>query len=388
MVAKGVGQAELRNSLPLTDRLKIDNSSAKARKNLTEWRVAKEARNGSLTLFIVCGDSRIVTADIAGDNKIVSISSIASSGDLKPFEKLLQHPSVGRVVVVGHFDHEKITPDNGKLGGCGGVDASIKIAAGKPVIEGKELKEYIGQKVTPNFFKNVKKTVEDASFISGKPVLGVMVDHLTDSAFPFIELNNGKEIMYPENYLENFQWEKVDDVEKFIKDMYGDKFPQLKIEDLLPEFRKFIIRNRKKALERFQKDPGFIERQRVQNPSTVVISTCPVPVALRYPDTFGRPNEAFVIRKAFDKGREEAEVLETDIDFKSIVGQLFYPLKQANFSRTNTILIETPNIQMSEKIASRLLQIDFVKDWVERRQGRIIVAQLESHETKELKYYS
>ena len=119
----------------------------------------------------------------------------------------------------------------------------------------------------------------------------------------------------------------------------------------------------------------------------MVISTEIVPVALRYPETFGRPNEAFVIRKAFDKS-EESEVLETDIDFKSIVGQLFYPLKQADFPRTNTILIETPNIQMSEKIASRLLQIDFVKDWVERRQGRIIVAQLKSHETKQLKYYN
>lgn len=386
MIARGLNLAESSNGLPLTDRLKIDNSSAKAKKNLTEWRVAKEAINGSLTLFVVCGDSRIVTADIADDNKIVSISSIAGSGDLKPFENLLQHPSVGRVVVVGHFDHEKITPKNG-MKGCGGVDASITIAAGNPVIEGEELKEYIGQKVTPNFFKNVKKTVEEASFISGKPVLGVMVDHLTDAAYPFIELKNGKEVMYPENYLEKFQWEKVEDVEGFIKDMYGDKFPQLKIEDLLPEFRKFINRNRKKALERFKKDPGFIERQRVQNPSTVVISTDIVPVALRYPETFGNPNEAFVIRKAFNKS-EEAEILETDIDFKSIVGQLFYPLKQANFPRTNTILIETPNIQMSEKIASRLLQIDFVKDWVERRQGRIIVAQLESHETKELKYYN
>src|SRR3989304_3446499 len=107
MVTRAPGQAEFNNGLPLTDRLKIDNSSAKARKNLIEWRIAKEARNGSLTLFVVCGDSRIVTTDIAGDNKIVSISSIAGSGDLKPFEKLLQHPAVGRIIVVGHFDHER-----------------------------------------------------------------------------------------------------------------------------------------------------------------------------------------------------------------------------------------------------------------------------------------
>jgi len=379
-------QPEALRNLPLTDRLRIDNSSALARKNLADWRAAKEARNGGLTLFVVCGDSRIVTADIAGDNKIVSISSIASSGDLKPFEKLLQHPAVGRIIVVGHFDHERINPD-GKLGGCGGVDASVKIAAGKVVVEGKELSEFITQKITPNFFKNVKRTVEQASLSSGKPVLGVLVDHLTDAAFPIIEYRNGKETMYPEHDLERFQWKKIEDIQKFIE-VYGDEFPQLKIDDLLPEFKKFILKNRKKASERLRRDPKFVERQKVQNPSTVVISTCPIPVALRYPDTFGRPNEAFVIRKAFDKeDKVEGEIRETDMDFEAIVGQLYYPLKQAGFPRTNSILIETPNMEMSENIAARLSKIDFVREWMENKQGRFIVGRLESHKTEELKYY-
>lgn len=384
-----VGQIKpetLRPELRITpDFLKIDNSSQKAILNRTEWRRAKEARNGQITLFVVCGDSRIVTTDIADDNKIVSISSIASSGDLEPFTKLLEHEMVGQIVVVGHFDHKKIDPVKKKVKGCGGEDASEKIQGGELVIENEPLKTYVTQRVSSHFFRNIKKTVEQAAALSGKPVLGVMVDHLTDAAFPMIEVGKGKEIMYPEKDLERFQWREVDDVQKFI-DSYGEYFPQLRLDALSDVFRKFIEKNRNKAKERIERDPGFIERQRVQNPSTVVISTCPIPLALRYPDLFGHPNEAFVIRKAFNK--EEKEVKATDIDFMSIVGQLYYPLKQADFSRTSNILIETPDLEMSAQIADRLLKIPFVQDWVNRRQGKIIIAKLEHHETKKIQYFS
>ncbi|HEX7542530.1 MAG TPA: hypothetical protein VF385_00400 [Patescibacteria group bacterium] len=374
-----------RPELPITpDFLKADNLSQKAILNRTEWKKAKEARNGQITLFIVCGDSRIVTADIADDNKIVSISSIACSDDLEPYEKLLQHPMVGQVVVVGHFDHAKIDPANKKIRGCGGVDACEKIQKGEIVIENEHLHTYVTQRVSSHFFQNIKKTVEQAAALSGKPVLGVMVDHLAYVAFPMIEVGKGKEIMYPEKDLEEFQWREVNDVQKFI-DSYGDYFPQLRLDDLSDVFKKFVEKNRNKAKERIEKDPGFIERQRVQNPSTVVISTCPIPVALRYPEFFGHPNEAFVIRKAFDK--EERTVKATDIDFISIVGQLYYPLKQADFSRTSNIFIETPDLEMSAQIADRLLKIPFVQNWVDRRHGKIIIAKLVHHETKEIQYF-
>ena len=366
------------------DFLKSDNSLPKAQRNFTEWRRAKEARNGQITLFIVCGDSRIVTADIAGDNKIVSISSIAESGNLEPFSNLLQHPMVGQIVVLGHFDHEKIDPNKGEVKGCGGRDAKAKIQEEALTIENAELHDYITEKVSSHFLTNIRKTVEQAGKLSGKPTLGVMVDHLTDAAFPMIELITGQEVMYPEQDLKRFPWKKIDDVQQFIDD-YGDYFPQLKVNDLLPVFRQFIEKNRKKARARLKKDPGFIDRQRTQNPSTVVISTCPIPVALRYPEAFGHPNEAFVIRKAF--GKEEIEIRPTDIDFMSIVGQLYYPLQQADFSRTTNILIETPDLEMSAQIAARLLKIPFVQDWVNRRQGKIMIAKLEHHETTEIRNY-
>ena len=367
------------------DFLRSDNRSPKAIYNRSEWRKAKEARNGQITLFIVCGDSRIVTADIADDNKIVSISSIASSGDLEPFEKLLQHPMVGQVVVVGHFDHKKIDAKKKRVKGCGGEDASEKIQNGEIVIDNEHLKTFVTQRVSPHFFKNLKRTVEQAGALSRKPVLGVMVDHLTDAAFPMIEISKGKEIMFPEKDLQEFEWKDVDDVNKFI-DLYGDYFPQLKIENVSPVFKRFIEKNRKKAKRRLEKDPGFIERQRIQNPSTVVISTCPIPVALRYPDSFGHPNEAFVIRKAF--GKKEREIKQTDIDLMSIVGQLYYPLKQADFPRTTNILVETPDLVMSAQIADRLLKIPFVRDWKERKNGKIMIAKLEHHKTRETRYFT
>jgi len=50
---------------------------------------------------------------------------------------------------------------------------------------------------------------------------------------------------------ERFQWKKIEDIQKFIE-VYGDEFPQLKIDDLLPEFKKFILKNRKKPQKDYE----------------------------------------------------------------------------------------------------------------------------------------
>lgn len=371
--------------------LLIDNRSPEAISNRIEWKKAKEADNGQMTLFIVCGDARIVTAEIFGGKKIVSISSIASSGDLKPFKHLLQDDYVGQIVVVGHFDHEKIN-QTGEIAGCGGVDTKIKIKKGKVKIENEDLDEYLEHRVTPEFFDNVEKIVNEASLLSGKPVLGVLLDHLTYAAFPIIEQVGKMRGKIPYGNLKKFKAGQIKDLEEFLM-IDGGTFPELRSEDLIKEFRKLIEINRRRAEKRLKEDPGFIERQRIQNPSTVVISSCPMPMALRYPETYGKPNRAFVIRQPFVKS-VSGDISINDIDLKSIAGQIYYPLSNAllndptkGFTDTKELLIETPSLELSAQIADRLSKIQFMQDWMSKCGGKIMIGEIKNVETTDIKPY-
>lgn len=370
-----------------------DNHLEKALKNRSEWRKTKELGNGQMTLYIVCGDARIVTAEMFQGPNIVSIASIASSGDLMPFIHLLQKDYVGQIVVVGHFDHEKIN-QSGEIAGCGGIDNSRKLKAGQVVVDEENLDHFLEQRVTPEFFENVNHIVEKAALISGKPVLGVLADHLTYGAFPIIEQTGGKQVKLAYDYLKRFRKGQLGDIHEFLT-IGSDLFPELKLEDLNPVFRKIIINNRKKALKRLEKEPTFIEKQRIQNPGTVVVSTCPMPVALRYPDTFGEPNKAFVVRQPFFKEGDGALYKLEDIDFKSIVGQIYYPISHAikndlksGFSDTKDLLIETPDLELSAHIAHRLLNIDFIKEWIEKRGAKILIGEVKEEQTTQVTYYS
>ncbi len=365
-----------------------DNHSPKAMLNRSEWRKAKEAKDGQMTLYIVCGDARIVTAEMFDGPKIVSIASIASSGDLKPFINLLQHDYVGQIVVVGHFDHEKIN-NTGEIAGCGGIDTSSKLKKGEVVVENHDLDEFLEQRVTPEFFENVNKIVKEAALLSGKPVLGVLADHLTYGAFPIVELINGREYKLTYDYLTRFAKGQISNLKDFLT-IGSDIFPELKLENLDPIFRKIIRKNRTKALKRLEKDPGFVERQRIQNPSTVVISTCPMPMALRYPETFGKPNKAFVIRQPFLKS-STGEISIEDIDLKSIVGQIYYPLSNAlnndpskGFTDTKNLLIETPSLELSAQIANKLMGIQFIQDWISQRGGKIMIGEVQQESTTQV----
>lgn len=371
--------------------LLLDNRSPEAVSNRIEWKKAKEADDGQMTLFIVCGDARIVTAEIFGGKKIVSIASIASSGDLKPFTNLLRDNYVGQIVVVGHFDHEKIN-NTGEIAGCGGHDTAIKIKKGKVKVENEDLTEFLEQRVTPEFFDSVDKIVNEVALLSGKPVLGVLLDHLTYGAYPIIEQIGTKIAKLPYENLKKFKKGQIKKLEELLM-IDGGIFPELRSEDLFKEFRKIIEINRRRAEKRLREDPGFIERQRIQNPSTVVISTCPMPMALRYPETYGKPNRAFVIRQPFFKS-VSGDISIIDIDLKSIAAQIYYPLSHTllkdqtkGFTDTKDLFIETPSLELSAQIADRLSKIQFMQDWMSQCGGKIMIGEIKNVETAGIRSY-
>ncbi|PIY71405.1 hypothetical protein COY88_00500, partial [Candidatus Roizmanbacteria bacterium CG_4_10_14_0_8_um_filter_35_28] len=68
--------------------------------------------------------------------------------------------------------------------------------------------------------------------------------------------------------------------------------------------------------------------------------------------------------------------------------QIKYPLQEAikhlqegDFSDTKTLIIETPNIVISQQIAGYLASLKLVKEWIEKKGGPIIIGEVKSGHT-------
>jgi len=81
------------------------------------------------------------------DLAIASISTIAASGETEPFKYLLNHPSIGRAVVLGHYDGDEVNKI--PVSGCGGLhgkNQQLKTSRTLfPEIEADDLDEFISQ---------------------------------------------------------------------------------------------------------------------------------------------------------------------------------------------------------------------------------------------------
>lgn len=178
---------------------------------------------------------------------------------------------------------------------------------------------------------------------------------------------------------------------------YGFEYPE-DWEMQIPEYESPY----EKVVELLGQNNDFRESQKTQNPQAVFLSTSPIPVASRFPGLLGIPNSAFVVRLSFSK-----QVTESEVDsikgnnFKitrnylaNASAQIKYPLQEAikhisegAFSQTKTLIIETPDIVTSEQIAEHLSSLKLVKEWIEKKGGQIIVAEVKSGKTKNIYTY-
>ncbi|MDH7475928.1 MAG: hypothetical protein QHH09_00450 [Microgenomates group bacterium] len=367
--------------LPITAKTLLEvNQEDEAQINLRLWQEAKERKQGELTLVILCSDARLNSIWIMGGNILVaSVSNIAANGETEPFKYLIRHKGVGRVVVVGHYDGKKLE-ENGVIAGCGGVDARQQITnEDQPPAD--ELTAFISR-IQPDSLKQTVAIVKQVSRLAGdKPVYGIAVDHLTLMAAPIAQsiVNERKEraIIYPQ-----------------IIDNEGElgQIPALEEGSLTTEFLEIIEKNTQLTTARLMADPGFAERQKVQNPRAVVLSTSPIPIGLRYPPLFGCPNTAFVVRLPIEKLTEIASSPRVKIrakDLKQAITQLYYPIKHAiyanegqSFFDTKTLIIETSSLEESKRIAQQLIADPLIQEWIKQRGGKIIVTEVKSGKTE------
>ena len=174
--------------LPITpDSLKAENLSPKAIHNISEWRKAKEAKNGQLDLIILCSDARLSSVMLFDNKNIASVSSIAANGETDPFKYLLNNDAIGRVIVISHYDGEKANKEN-LISGCGGMGARANMGKGKQVDDASGLTEFISKIESSDTLQQTLVIVEKIARLTDKPIFGTAVDHLSYQAHPLVQV--------------------------------------------------------------------------------------------------------------------------------------------------------------------------------------------------------
>ncbi len=369
--------------------LSTANQSELAKMNISKWQEAKN-KPGGLTLVVLCSDARLQSTLMFDDVAVASVSTIAASGETEPFKYLLNHSSIGRVIVLGHYDGDKINEI--PVSGCGGLHGKDQqLKTGKalfPDIEAEDLDEFISQIKHADVFLQTHLIAQKIAQLREKPlpIIAAVVDHLSYKIDP-VSLTLKKQ-----NSLVS-----VTNPELEVRpDKRKNQLPIISLNNLDKNSASFLKQN-EKVVELLGRNNDFRESQKTQDPQAVFLSTSPIPVASRFPGLLGIPNSAFVVRLSFSK-----QVTESEADsikgnnFKitrnylaNASAQIKYPLQEAikhisegAFSQTKSLIIETPDIVISEQIAEHLSSLKLIKEWIEKKGGQIIVAEVKSGETK------
>ncbi len=140
---------------------------------------------------------------------------------------------------------------------------------------------------------------------------------------------------------------------------------------------------REHAAELHEKYRDFRKMQKVQNPKVVALSTGIRPLAVTYPEIFSDPNTVFQLSVARDR-IDDTSIYISDEILETTFNQAEYPLTHAvahygsdekPFSKTNSVLIETPYFDQSESLAAKLSEKAWMKNWLSLPNHQIIVAQ-------------
>lgn len=352
-----------------------------------EWQLNKA--NKELWIIITCGDSRLL---IPKPEKIISMRSIDLGGTKA--KDIFLKGGAKLAVAMGHFGY--FTP--GKMPeGCGGGAAKIESINNHSHIKIARLQHYIDKKiehpdVLVNAILNAKRIFEE----TGMPSIAVGENHRTGRIYPLAIYTN-------ETYVEQRKFNLTELQKKYNEaEIYtADEIPFLSENDIPPSalkiFKEFLdaCEMHKDATNR--KYPKLEYLQEVQNPKIIAISDKLSSIRTRY-DGFDLPNFIFKLHLTRNKD-DESKKTEIDPEVqKDVIAQALYAITLAvehyrqpneSFSETDTILIETSNINNSRNFAKELTEEPEVKKWLNLDQDhRIIVIQNKEGISNIIEYYN
>ena len=368
------------NSLLLRkDELLSENNRETAVRLQQEWLYAKA--NHQLTLIDTCSDARVHVSSFLGRPDFINLSSIAASAKKSELQYIINHAGSKQIMLLAHHDGE--TVKEGKCAcGCGGLTERGKMNS-ESVFEKNSVASFVKEKIlSPDpVTQTFLKAAETAS-LTEKPVLAATVDHLTGLIYPFALFKDfGKSVNTSIPYSEALQ--NLREIKMWSK-YEGNKIPVLQNEQMTQDFIDLLQFNRSQVVKIIKTTPDFAQSQKVQDPSTVAVSTLVMPLAVRYPHFFGKVNSSFKVFLPYVKEKSCVTNIAKDV-MDDTLRQVEYPISHSNhadegtsFYSTKNILIETPNMVLSEKIYEELINRSYIKEWLEKKQGQIFISEVMS----------
>jgi hypothetical protein len=363
-----------------------DNQSSLANDRRAIWYSARES--GSLIGIWKCADAR----NILRPEHSVFIQTIANGGERQPYEKLLNHPGIQALVVLGHFDPEATIPfldKNGDLvelpGGCGGRKAKKDLIGVSETQNG--VLDFVDHFVYhPDPVINTLITAEETARLTDKKVLAVVENHFSGEILPVgMYLGEGRSAIQSVPSV-NYLLDRYNP-----KEIYRVGIPQLWEYEVADIFHPYIRAHERYVQDLHQKYPDLSLTQKVQNPSTVVLSTGIKPLRVRYPNTFDRPNTAFqltVPRIDLDFETGNLDQLEHAIDqaeYPFAHSVLHFGQKNKDFASTETFFIETGDLGLSEQVASIVMEKPWMQKWLDLGGKQILVGEMQRGISGEIK---
>lgn len=359
-----------------------DNQSDEAKRREKSWE--ENRGNGKLRAIFTCGDARIWTPS---PEKSISVRSIATGGSKKPYEALLNKPSVECIIVLSHHDGDTATPGQ-RPKGCGGL-AAKENTNGENHTEGIE--DFIEHDVKyPDPIIQALISAEDIASETDKPILAASQDHLSGEIFPiaiFEKRGNKKTTIIKFGGITDSLYNPAE--------FYANGIPSLPDVLITDQFRHFLEES-KQEVEKLKIDyPNLREKQKMQNPQMVVLSTDIRSMRVRYPKSSEEPGILFKLNLPRKKVGPKVDIDPKDL-IKSLE-QIEYPLAHSvknygdsskSFSLTDRVFIETGDIKLSERLAQELSEKPWMKEWLHLPNHKIIIAQSNAGTSNDIRYFT
>lgn len=368
-----------------------DNRSPVAQNAVDEWIAARG--KGELLLASGCSDARVNIPLFLGTPSIIDKKSIAGSGQQDQFQFLLTHPGNSAILTWQHFNSFEVG-DDGIFRGCGGLGAkrdSLRGSVIGPDAEGVHafIRDDIhGTHVISQGYRVAleKSLILDNAGVLEKPVIAAAIDHSSGEITPFAIIRHGGRTVNAAFSLAHL-FDEMD-----CPHLYASgSIPELDHE-LLPRPMQELLEKNREFVKKTGSKLEFSDSQTVHNPQAVFITTSAVPVSVRYPESFGKPNTAFTIGLPYKKMEDDFQI--TPQDLVSVMRQAHYPLMKANeaqteedaFSQTNLLVIETKSKEMSLDVIRYIDEnAPWVREWRQQPGRRVFIGETDEGQTGEMR---
>lgn len=339
-----------------TEKLLADNYSPKANDQIIEWREYRHS--GQLFVVFACSDARLILPKFA-----YHIRTISAAGPRSPWEGLLNYPQARGILIFDHFD-------------CGGLEAKSKIELGASDVDDDKATGFAKDHIWST--DPIRQSLLTASWTASrtsKHVLAVVQDHCDGKLYVQGAFHNNDQTEHKTvpTYLLT---------QKYIdEDIYANGRPELRADLVPPLFHPSLNEVDQKAARLLVKYPDFEQKQLVQDPEFIVLSTITKPFEVRFPSLCG---DAFIVnikRQSLDE--------HSDIDNKYIkegLRQMHYPLShcvdnqnfqgRAAFKNSRCLIIETGKMEDSERLFRQISRRDYVNDWLGLPDREIIISEV------------